>query len=237
MSEGFAAIPNWIVRKPDVSIYAVAVYVALASHTGPGGIHPSLPTLAREAHCSERQVRRAVAELQTLGVVERVRRKDDRGRAANGYLLHPQGPLSDDEELEDAPQPVKDSQAATGEVAAYQSGGYGLQEQVVPLIEEEPIKKPASEYFDEFWSLYPRHTAKAAARTKFLALAKKTNPQLLVDGARRYSADPNLPEKQYIPYPTTWLNQGRWEDEPLPERGDRDSRPRDVEPGEEWLHR
>jgi hypothetical protein len=39
-----------------------------------------------------------------------------------------------------------------------------------------------------------------------------------VKGVRRYADDANLPEKQFIPYPSKWLREGRWDDEPLPER-------------------
>jgi hypothetical protein len=37
---------------------------------------------------------------------------------------------------------------------------------------------------------------------------------------RRYAADPNLPDKQFIPLPATWLNGDRWDDDPCPPRRD-----------------
>lgn len=219
-AEGFAAVPNWIVRDESISLYAVAVYMALASHTGPGGIHPSQATIAREARCSERSVRSALVELEALGVVERVRRKDGRGRATNGYVLHPHGRLSEGEESLGS---VAASGAGTSEVAAHGAGGSGTRQQVAPYIEEEPTKKNLSivsplEAFADFWSVYPRKVGKQAAAAKFEQLAKKVDVAVIVAGARRFAADPNLPEPQFIPHPLTWLNQGRWEDEPLPPR-------------------
>jgi hypothetical protein len=90
--------------------------------------------------------------------------------------------------------------------------------------------------FAEFYMAYPRKVGKEAARKKFLLLIKKTDAQVIVDGARRFGTDPNLPDdKNFIPHPATWLNQGRWEDEPLPARGDRPQHP--VAPGEEWMLR
>lgn len=42
----------------------------------------------------------------------------------------------------------------------------------------------------------------------------------------RYAADPNLPtDPQYIPNATTWLNNDRWENGPLPPRGGTSNRP------------
>ena len=215
---GFAAIPNWMIRDYSVSMYAIAVYGALASHSGPGGIHPSQKVLAQEARCSERQVRYALAELEALGVVERVRRKDAKGRAANGYTLHPNGRLGVDEE----PAEVEAGGAVTSEVAAHGAGGYGTQRQIAPLIEEEPLKKNpsiVSPSFDEFWAVYPRRAGKQAAAAKWEQLAKKgVDLGAVMAGARRFAADPNLPEVTFIPHPITWLNQGRWEDDPLPPR-------------------
>ena len=123
-SEGFAAVPTWMIRDTEVSVYALNVYAALASRAGLYEIHPSQAALAREARCSDRQVRRALVELEELGVVERVRRTSTRGRATNAYTLHPNGRRK-----------VPDSQSATSEVPDSQSGGSGLSEQTTPLIE------------------------------------------------------------------------------------------------------
>lgn len=230
--EGFAALPNWMVRDQSVSVYALMVYIALASHSGPGGIHPSQTRLAAEARCSERKVRDAIAELRELGVVEIVRRRRTDGKAttmSNGYVLHPNGNLLDDEE------PAPDA-GSSGKLPAQDDEATGTSVQLVPLTEEEPIKKTATEYFDEFWVAYPRHVAKEAARKAFAKVLKVAAADVIVAGARAFAADPNLPEKTYVPYPASWLNAGRWDDEPLPAR-DRPVGPRDLDEAEEWMRR
>lgn len=76
--------------------------------------------------------------------------------------------------------------------------------------------------FDRFWSAYPRKCAKQAAKRKFETIFRKTKeerrPGLLeamlkaLEGQRR--SDQWLKDDgQFIPHPTTWLNQARWEDE------------------------
>lgn len=89
---GFAVVPNWMIRNTTISAYAIAVYAALASHSGRGGITPSHETLAAEARCSERKVRAALTELRDLGVVTWARRQARAGRTSNEYFLHPNGP-------------------------------------------------------------------------------------------------------------------------------------------------
>jgi hypothetical protein len=78
--------------------------------------------------------------------------------------------------------------------------------------EKEEILRisPEPDLFDEFWKLYPRREAKAAARKAWDKVIKKVDPQEVLDGltAHAFSPDP-----QYRPLPASWLNAGRWEDE------------------------
>jgi hypothetical protein len=93
----------------------------------------------------------------------------------------------------------------------------------------------ATDDFDLFWSDYPRKVAKEGARKAFAKAAKIASVETILAGVRRFAADPNLPEKQFIPHPATWLNRGSWDDEPLPDRGDRPG-PDDFG-NDEWLMR
>ena len=73
--------------------------------------------------------------------------------------------------------------------------------------------------FERFWKLYPRKTAKQDARRAFAKAAKQHGPDLLVQQAERWAGLWKRAgcEKQFIPYPTTWLNGERWTDEePVP---------------------
>ena len=74
------------------------------------------------------------------------------------------------------------------------------------------------EAFGTFWQTYPRREGKGTARTAFAKAVAKVGIARVLDGAARYAADPNLPERQLVPHPTTWLNGERWDDEPLPPR-------------------
>ena len=71
--------------------------------------------------------------------------------------------------------------------------------------------------FDRFWGAYPRKVSKADARKAFA----KLNPdgELVEAMLRALDWQKRLPEwtkdgGQFIPYPATWLNACRWEDEP-----------------------
>lgn len=86
--EGFAVIPIWLVRDPDVDTYTKMVYLALSSRVGPDGTcFPSQARLAMEASCSERQVRRALTTLKERGLIEQWLVKTEHGRRAHYRLL------------------------------------------------------------------------------------------------------------------------------------------------------
>lgn len=211
-AEGFAAIPNWMIRDKEISARNILVYASLASRSGLGGIFPLQTTVAEETGLSERTVRTALQELEQLGVVERVQRRGKAGRATGlttMYTLHPNGRVIADEGA--ATIAGRSKGPATSDVAT------GNELQAVPLIEVEPLKKMG---FAEFYMAYPRKVGKEAARRAFEKAAKTTDPDVIVAGARRYAADPNLPERQFIPHPSSWLNAGRWDDEPeVPREG------------------
>lgn len=135
---GFAVVPNWMIRDTSVSIYAIAVYAALASHSGLGGIHPSHETLAAEARCSARKVRDALDELRGLGVVASQRRQSRAGRTSNSYTLHPNGDAVPAHGAVTLPEVTAPGDAGNGTTCRQVTAPRAEEEE--PL-EEEPVKK------------------------------------------------------------------------------------------------
>lgn len=81
--------------------------------------------------------------------------------------------------------------------------------------------------FERFYSAYPRHLGKAAAHRAWMRL--KPTADLLKRMAAALNAQKQSESWQrengrYIPYPATWLNQRRWEDElPTAEQSTREA--------------
>jgi uncharacterized protein YdaU (DUF1376 family) len=70
--------------------------------------------------------------------------------------------------------------------------------------------------FESFWSSYPRKTAKAEALKSFTKINpdEQTLAKMLAAVERsKLSTDWTKDNGQFIPFPSTWLNQRRWEDE------------------------
>lgn len=66
--------------------------------------------------------------------------------------------------------------------------------------------------FDAWWAVYPRKTAKEAARAAYAKARRKATADELLAGAKAYRDDPTR-VAQFTPHPATWLNGGRWQDE------------------------
>lgn len=79
--------------------------------------------------------------------------------------------------------------------------------EVSGVVEETP--------FDTFWREYPRKTGKGDARKKFAKALTKTSFENIMAALWKVkaSAQWQKDDGQFVPYPATWLNQERWDDE------------------------
>jgi hypothetical protein len=74
-----------------------------------------------------------------------------------------------------------------------------------------------AERFAEFWKAYPKKVGKEAARKAFMKIKPSADLlQRMLEAIKAQTASDQWKRDngQYIPNPATWLNQGRWEDEP-----------------------
>ncbi len=92
-----------------------------------------------------------------------------------------------------------------------------------------------SEKFISFWEVYPKKKAKASAYKIFKKLKvddELLNQMLTAIEQFKNSKDWKKDSGQYIPYPATWLNQRRWEDEIIEDKSDYQKQ---VERLEQWI--
>ena len=64
--------------------------------------------------------------------------------------------------------------------------------------------------FKDFWDAYPRKTAKGSAEKAWAKAILRTSGSEIIHIVKRVKW-PDDPE--FVPHPSTWLNQRRWEDE------------------------
>ncbi|MES5383875.1 hypothetical protein [Mycolicibacterium conceptionense] len=82
----------------------------------------------------------------------------------------------------------------------------------------DPI--PPSNYpepFERWWHHYPRKAGKRKAFAAWQSARRRATDEQLIEGAKRYAADPNRTD-QFTKYPEGWLSRDGWDDDPLPAR-------------------
>ena len=74
------------------------------------------------------------------------------------------------------------------------------------------------ELFNKFYKMYPRKMSKKNAEKAFISAIKRgAEPDDLIIAAEKYSllTSERRTDTKFIPYPATWLNQEKWQDEDL----------------------
>jgi hypothetical protein len=72
----------------------------------------------------------------------------------------------------------------------------------------------STEGFDEFWSAYPKKTGRGDAEKIWAKMRPPLDDVLTALGWQRQQQSWVKDKGQFIPMPSTWLNQKRWLDEP-----------------------
>ena len=87
--------------------------------------------------------------------------------------------------------------------------------EIEPLVVNKSTNEAESS-FDVFWAQYPRKVAKPSALKAFSKARKVNSLETIMAGVAKHAAawDANGTEKQFIPHPSTFLNQERYNDEP-----------------------
>lgn len=195
---------------------AKLILLGIANHQGDQGAWPSIETLARYANASERSIMRDLQELEELGelIIER------NGAPIRGqYRPNLYWVTVEESGVTDLASGVtKNDSGVTDEVVR---GDTVVTLNVINPKENLKETYPQIKFeveFEKFWKLYPKKVEKIDAQKAFLKAITFYGLDEIMAGVIRLAHDPNLPPRQYIPYPASWLNAGAWTNEPYPPR-------------------
>ena len=187
-----------------------------------GQMVTSLPSLSTGTGLSIRQVRTALEHLKTTGeVTDEI---SPRGRVItvlkyDDYQIATDN-LTGKRQANDTQLDRQTTDNLTGERQQYNNNNKNIRKE-----EEKKEKKNkvtasgGDERFDLFWATYPRREAKQDARKAFDKLAPDDALMAkILDAIRKQSQSQQWQENggRFIPYPATWLNSRRWEDDVQP---------------------
>ena len=171
-----------------------------------GQFATGIPALCDGTGLTEQQVRTALKHLISTGEITSTAYSKYRIITVNNYDC-------EDEDNRETNRQLTGKQQASNNILR-------KKESNKEESNKEESKKEDSislAHFDAFWSAYPRKVGKQKARQAFekLNVSDELSATILsaIEQQKKTWDDP-----QYIPYPTTWLNQQRWEDEVEDER-------------------
>ena len=204
--DNFTQIPNHWLRDSNLTLKSIGLLAQLSSHEE--GWQVTIGSLAKANGCGLDYIRGAVNELEAAGYLRREQR-----RKANSQF---------GEVIWITQEPSSDYPSSGNPISGKPSSEN-------PTLKNNNIKKTNNKntihkLFARFWEIYPRKVGRAKAEIAFSKALKASVSgsgdiaEQIIAGAARLASDPNLPDKQFIPYPSTWLAREGWHDEPYPPR-------------------
>jgi len=193
-----------------ISPTAKLILLGIANHDGDGGSWPSVKTLARYANTSPRNAQKHIRSLEEFGIIERDLNAGGTHRTApharpNLYRIIWTPPVTSD-----TPPPVTSDTRTILEPSTEPSTPQSPPTTEVEVVPEWEV------FFNHFWEAYPRKIAKPAAKRAMKAKYGSFDTHAMADSTNAWVRFwvTSQTEEQYIPHPSTFLNQERYNDEP-----------------------
>jgi hypothetical protein len=197
------------------------VLLAMADEANDQGLltayRRSYSHLGSKANVDAATVRRAIRTLEELGEVAVLVRGD--GRESSHYRID----LPDLDHVEGRQPAHPGSANGLARVGESPTQGGPDAHPIIPFSPGDTPESPkdsSAVAFGEFWDAYPRKVGKPEAEKAWRAVVAKddvASSDVLV-GLDRWKAywRSARTEPTFIPHPSTWLRQRRWEDQPPP---------------------
>lgn len=184
-------------RLDDPTAKLVLLGIADKYNEDRGYAWPSVQRLADMADCTERTVNRKISLLADVGLIQILHNPPQTNRYYLPTLTscHPDTICQIDP---DTPDRVT------------------LTPDVRQTIDNNNINnKDMITSFNLFWEAVPKKVGKKSAMRAYKTALKDVEADTLLKQIKAYSERVRVEgtQQQYILHPTTWLNQGRWDDE------------------------
>jgi len=210
---------SWVVKQDIHPSGKKFVLLMLARFADEDNVaFPGQKRLAKDTGLSERSVWKYLRALEDEGHITRQRRqRQDGSRTSDEFTLNVQLAPDASKEIQTANRVSPTRAGREAILESSEESSVSTPPKTSPPLEIIGQEPTAEQSFEWWWQEYPRKIGKKAARQVFAAVLKRgeaTAGQLrqgLSAAAAYWLAEGT--ETPFIPHPTTWLNQGRWDDD------------------------
>lgn len=231
----FSIVSNAIIRDTNLSLKARGLFILMLSL--PERWEFSVRGLSKIAGEGVDAIRSGLKELEKQGYLLRERERKADGRLGDmEYTLYeePQRPAQEEtkQEVPTESEPIQENpmqeeprqinkeynKVLTKERTERENSA--REQTTFPAqVNNEADADLQERYFTEFWNNYPRHVNKPLALIAWRNLPVDTVLySRVLDAVKRYKATRQWQDVSFIPYPASFLQDERWEDDiPLPQ--------------------
>jgi hypothetical protein len=211
-------IPAEIWLNEELSVMEKVLYAEIDSFCGSGKeCFCSNAHFAHLLQVSERQVQRLLVSLEKKGIISRRMVYKEGGKEVDKRYLKPVHVTTPPDKTVTTP-PDEIVTPSGDENVVGTNPGITNSYNNTPLTPQVDAKVSVQEErFDTFWKAYPKKVGKGAAKKAFIKAKVSDNllsQMLTAIETQRRTHQWQKENGQFIPNPSTWLNQSRWEDEP-----------------------
>lgn len=199
-TDNFSVIPNDGLRDKRLSAKAKGLWSMMLTY--PNDWEFSMDFLIESGTDGRDSIRAGLKELESLGYMTKKPIRENGKFMGYDYVVYesPQTekPTTEKPKTENPPQRNTDNNSITNITKNCNN-------------EYTPLYPPTD--FDAFWSAYPKKKDKANAQKAFKKVDAPIEVLLNAIEKQKKSADWLKENGRFIPYPSTWLNGRRWEDD------------------------
>ena len=205
---------TWAKSKICGGCIPKAVLMNLANTTNhqTGMCRPRIKVIAREVEASETAVKMALKTLVEKGYLKVIPRFADNQQLANDYKLLMEEGGSADEGVGREP-----TQGGSPGDPGWVGRRLPYNQEIEPGSRTTSLSAETADRVQKLYEAYPYKVAKGAALKAIEKALKKKPFEELMEAVKEFAAAtaewPEDKRREFIPMPSSWFNQERWEDD------------------------
>lgn len=204
----YIVIQRWMVSQLDLSGIELSIYAMIYGYSqeGKGEFFGGFNYIAEWMNCDKRTIINALSSLEKKNYISK-RQEGENGSIKNFYRANT---------IDDINKIITGEKNTLHLYNNTYNNDNDKENKNNNKVKNKSAKQEQDEKFNEFWQEYPKKKDKQAAHKAFMKIKPDDELfQKIMESLKKQKQTNDWIKEngQYIPFPATWLNGERWEDE------------------------